>query len=483
MTKIASPVRFSDHFGFDSVLIDTIGVLNPTLNVDTRLFIDPLLLESSQHPEISVGARHSYQKHFTTVISLLKGSRVPGDAAWKGALRYLSFPEVKWTCLGYGVQSVSGSGSGSNMRATIIRTGKEIVDLGVEDPDLFVAMALFEEGFGPDRISDMTTKVILDDLLKFNDRILAGLPVPRQAVTLRLRNGAAWNAFLPINPFVKGVAPIILVPSDVLRDLPVATDWSDIADAASKNQQIRDRVNAHIVELWKAKTLKEKHVLRRWALSGKDEFETMLEMIHSVSPRPYDMEGDPNGEIFWRKIAATLARHEPLTIKVPSRLDLDGVASVVAQIIEQFRFLIEDRRFSEELYHAGKPRPEKSAQRLFFAVAYAYCKANNLDVTPEADTGNGPVDFKVSVGFSGRVLVEIKLSTNNKVVKGYSRQLEMYKTAEETQKGYYIVIDVGQMGGKAKGVLALKNAAAARREPVSEVIFIDGSRNPSASNL
>jgi hypothetical protein len=72
------------------------------------------------------------------------------------------------------------------------------------------------------------------------------------------------------------------------------------------------------------------------------------------------------------------------------------------------------------LYHAGSPRPEKAAQRLFFAIAYAYCKANNLDVTPEADTGNGPVDFKVSLGFTGRVLVEIKLSTNTKLVRGYT---------------------------------------------------------------
>ena len=54
-------------------------------------------------------------------------------------------------------------------------------------------------------------------------------------------------------------------------------------------------------------------------------------------------------------------------------MDLAGVCSVVSQIIEQFRFLIEDRRFSEELYHAGKPRPERAAQRLFFAVAHAYC--------------------------------------------------------------------------------------------------------------
>jgi hypothetical protein len=145
--------------------------------------------------------------------------------------------------------------------------------------------------------------------------------------------------------------------------------------------------------------------------------------------------------------------------------------------------LIEDRRFSEELYHDGRPRPEKAAQRLFLAVAHAYCKANNLDLTPEADTGNGPVDFKISSGFRGRALVEVKLSTNNKVVNGYTKQLETYKKAEETVKEYYVLIDVGSMGDKAKLVFTLRNQAITRGEGSSEVILVDGTRKPSASKL
>lgn len=256
-----------------------------------------------------------------------------------------------------------------------------------------------------------------------------------------------------------------------------------MAGAASKNEELRGRVNEQIARLWTAKTLKDKDEIRRWALSGKDAFETLLEMLRGARPAAYNMEADPLGEIVWRRLAATLAEHEPFRLKAPPQLDLPGVVSIAEQIIEQFRFLIEDRRFSEELYHAGRPRPEKAAQRLFFAVAHAYCKANNLDLTPEADTGNGPVDFKVSAGFTGHVLVEIKLSTNGKLVKGYSRQLETYKTAEETQQGYYVVLDVGQMGEKAKTLIATKNAAVARGEATSPIIFVDASRRPSASKL
>jgi hypothetical protein len=483
LAKIINPVRFSDWFGLDSALLDAAGALDPSLNVDTGLFVDPMLLETSQHPEMHAEAVATYRKHFETVIKLLTGSNTPGDVGWRNALRLLSFPEVKGICLGYGSQSVSGSGSGYDMRDQLIITAKQIVDLGVTDPDLFVAMALFEEGFGPDRISDMTTNIILPDLLAFNSRVLQTLSVSCKPTTITLRNGKTYQANLPVNPFVKGGAPIILVPNDTLRALPIAADWSDVADAAAKNAAFRKTINDQVARIWEAKSRKSKGNIRRWALSSKDDFETLLEMIHGANPKPYDMVGDPLGEIIWRKLAETIARQEPFTLKPPPRMDLPGVCSVVDQIIEQFRFLIEDRRFSEELYNAGKPRPEKAAQRLFFAVAHAYCKANNLDLTPEADTGNGPVDFKVSAGFSGRALVEIKLSTNGKVVNGYTRQLETYKIAEQTVKGYYIVIDVGKMGEKAKKLLALKNAATAQGEITSPVIFIDGSRRLSASKL
>lgn len=483
MAKIKDPIRFSEHFKIDDAVLADLGVLDPTLNVDTSLFLDPLLLSHSRHPEIRDGARATYEQHFTTVIKLLRHARSPADVAWRSAERHLSFPEIKGTCLGYGAQSVSGSGSGSDMTSLLMDTARQIVALGVEDPDLFVAMALFEDGFGPDRISDMTANVIFGDLLRFNRRVLAGLPVPCETTRLALRNGRAFDAVLPVNPYVRGGAPIVLVPADVLRALPIARDWSEVADAASKNAELRQRVNAQIARLWEAKSLKDKHELRRWALSGKDSFNALLDMLHGANPAPYDMRGDPRGEIFWRKLAAVLPQQEPLALKAPPVMDLAGVVSVVEQIIEQFRFLIEDRRYSEELYHAGRPRPEKAAQKLFFIVAHAYCKANNLDLTPEADTGNGPVDFKVSSGFNGRVLVEIKLSTNNKVVPGYSRQLEAYKAGEETVKGYYVVMDVGGMGEKGKNLLALKNAAAARGEETSPIEFIDGKRRLSASKL
>jgi hypothetical protein len=484
MAKIRNPARFSEQFNIDTEVLARAGVLNPTLNADTRLFIDPLLLQMSSHPEISQGARSAYVQYFNRAIGLIQAIKATGDTYWKNAWRLLSFPEIKGTCLGYGAESIAGSGSGDAMTDQVLKTAKEIVDLGIKDPDLFVAMALLEDNFGPDRISDMTTNIIFGDLLEFNYRVLSAMEVPKEKFQIRLKNGRSYDATLPRNPYAKGRVPVILVPTDILRDLPVATDWQDISIAASESAEIRNSVNDQIAQLWRTKTLKDKEGLREWALSDREAFDTLLKMIHGADISAYDMQGDPSGEVFWRQLLVELASNYPFTIEKPKQLDLNGVKSVVEKILSQFQFLIEERRFSEELYHEDNPRPEKAAQRLFFAVAYSYCKANNLDITPEAETGVGPVDFKVASGFNGRVLVEVKLSTNKKLLKGYTRQLEAYKTAEETLCGYYVVIDVGgPIAKKRKALLKLRNDAITRKETASPIVFIDGLRKPSASKL
>ncbi len=485
MARFSDAILFSERFGIDPAELDRLDVLNPTLNVDTNLFIDPLLLAHSTHQEISEGARKTYEDHFATVIKLLLASNRVGDAAWKAAERLLRFPEVKGTCLGYGAESVSGSGSGAEATASYIATARDIVTLGVDDPDLFVAMSLFEEGVGPDRISDMTTNVILPDLLKFNERILTELKIKTERHTLLLKNGKSCTADLPTNPCIeKKPTPIILVPRDILRDLPMASDWDGVGDAAARNAVHRQQVSEQLGEIWKRKSKESKAELKGWAMQTSGNFKVLLDILHGAKAESYDFLTDPKGELTWRRLAGKLvAAIRKAEIK-ERKLDLAAVQSVVELIIEEFRFLIENRRFSEELYSAdGKPRPERSAQRLFFAVAYAFCKAHDLDLTPEADTGNGPVDFKVASGFRGRVLVEIKLSTNNKVVGGYTKQLETYKTAEETQVGHYVVIDVGGMGEKGEKLLGLKNVAAGKGEKTSEIVFINGHRRPSASKL
>ena len=58
-----------------------------------------------------------------------------------------------------------------------------------------------------------------------------------------------------------------------------------------------------------------------------------------------------------------------------------------------------------------------------------------------------------------------------------------YKDAEETTRGFYVVVDVGRMGKKDEALIKIKNQEAKEGRPTSEIIFIDGKRRESASKL
>src|SRR3981189_2601798 len=48
MAKIVNPKLFSQQFGVPKADIDNAGFLDPLLNADTKLFIDPLLLRKAR---------------------------------------------------------------------------------------------------------------------------------------------------------------------------------------------------------------------------------------------------------------------------------------------------------------------------------------------------------------------------------------------------------------------------------------------------
>lgn len=477
MGKIKNPLQFSHHFRISPARLSALGVFDPTLNVDAKLFIDPLLFKSSKHSEMQE-ADGAYKKFFADVIKLLVAAQAENDIAWRAAYKKLLFREIKGTCLGYGAASIHGRGPGPKLARRLTATAKEIVDLGIRDPDLFLSLPLLEEDVGPDLISDMATSIILQDLVRFNERVQGALKVPREKFEF-----SGLDASLAVNPLETTRVPVLLVPTDVLRDLPIANDWDDVCRAAQETADLRSKVNKLIGEIWEAKTRKDKKAIRGNVLASYEAFNTLLQTIHQTVPSSYDFDSDPEGLLVWRRIHETVAKEFPLSLKAQKSLDLKQVDEVVTQIIAQFQHLIEKRGLSKELWHDGKRRNEKSVQRLFFAVADSYCKANNLDISPEVDTGTGEVDFKFSHGYASRVLVEIKLSDSPKVVGGYERQLETYKKAEHTMRATYVVIDVGKMGKKDKEILKLQGARKKEGLPASEIVFIDGFVKASASKL
>ncbi len=101
------------------------------------------------------------------------------------------------------------------------------------------------------------------------------------------------------NPCSAKGEPLLLVPTDIVRDLPIATDWGDISRVVAENEALRDQVNSHVGEIWATMSRKEKQRLKESALRSKEAFEAALEMLHQAKGIPYDIQSDIGGEVFW----------------------------------------------------------------------------------------------------------------------------------------------------------------------------------------
>ena len=100
----------------------------------------------------------------------------------------------------------------------------------------------------------------------------------------------------------------------------------------------------------------------------------------------------------------------------------------------------------------GTPKSEAACQRLFLGIVRHYCKANNIDISPEVNIGRGPVDFKLSRGVEFRALIEMKLANNTKFWNGLKKQLPKYLEAEEVKTGRFLIVafnenDVERLNG------------------------------------
>jgi hypothetical protein len=318
------------------------------------------------------------------------------------------------------------------------KTARPLPTLGGVEP-------LFEKNVGADRISDLLGKLSMREIIAYTQQTLEAVDTRIQLYDYRFGRAVVR---LPRNPYNK--QPILLVPQSVLRDLPIAADWSQIDYVTAVNAEVRDRFHQIIGHTWKDAMRVPKNVVKRLLLREPELLRDLLSKYHAKPARRYDFEKDPSGRANWHRIAKEVAAENPLHIDRPLTLTTESVNAVVVTIVNKYKQLVEDNKLWKGLYHDGKPKSEEAAQLLFFAVASSYCEANDLDISPETDAGRGEVDFKISHGAKRKVVVELKLTTNPRLVHGYHTQVREYAKAERTKLMHYVVLDVD--GGSPKRI-------------------------------
>ncbi|MCC2955560.1 hypothetical protein LK542_08045 [Massilia sp. IC2-477] len=474
MAKVQNPILFSTYFGLKPGVVEAAGLVDPFLNVDTQLFIDPTLLEKSSNRIIKEKALPQFRRHFSDFLRLLTISEREGDAAWKGAQRLLDLSEPADNGLGYGGSGRSGSSRPNEIRDTIVRTAKEIVTLGSKDPEMMGLMGFFEEKVGPDTISDFTTRVIANELSEITEAFCLA-----NGISTSDKDGDSQYSLPSFDVGGGKKKYVILVPSDIVRELPISNDPSEIYEAISFNQKIRDRVNSFLARSERTTATERKEAIRKAALESVDLFNSFLKAIKDYA-QPYNQEDDSLG---YRKLKEVLQSNVD-SFKVDKKFELSSgpekIAELVHETIAAFKHHVEKGNLWEALWVNGVPKKERASQLIYFAIADCFCKANDVDISPEANMGGGPIDFKFSKGYEARVLVEMKRSSGT-VRHGYEKQLEYYKDAAKTFFGIFVVIDYGDLGNKLLTIQKIRSERLDAGEAASDIVVIDATQKKSAS--
>jgi hypothetical protein len=219
-----------------------------------------------------------------------------------------------------------------------------------------------------------------------------------------------------------------------------------------------------------------KNQLRSFIWSRKSIFEPILSGYRRARVEPHDFDGDPSKESDFMPMAREIIG-EPAVDK--SGLDQwERVRACAKDSIIHLRRSIEENRLSEVLYdEAGKPRKEIIAQRIIYAIATIFGKLYDVDVSREGNAGPGAVDFRFTVGHQARILIEVKLSTHERLKNGYYEQLPAYGRAEGVKHLALLVIRVTEDDAHLR---SLEQSIKSRSLPI-QVIVIDATPKPSAS--
>src|SRR4051812_26741698 len=122
MPKLHNPKLFSQHFGVSAADLAKAALLDPFLNADTKLFIDPLLLRLSENSLLKTTGLETFRKRMSEIVELLLVAPQNTGPAWKAAMRLLDLSERRETCLGYGGADTAGSSRPDSLKARILNT-------------------------------------------------------------------------------------------------------------------------------------------------------------------------------------------------------------------------------------------------------------------------------------------------------------------------------------------------------------------------
>lgn len=422
--------KISEHYDIDKSRLKELDVFDAIIGIDNPYFFDPAFLPYTEVKEFE-NAHEELLEHFKGVIALIKSGR---PAYFEKAVQLLIQPDLKGASTGYG-QKDDGAGVGPKLARILATNAKELIESGSDDPILFELIGMFTPEFGPDRLGDLINGILKKNIYRFTERIAQETGIKGDFKIVLDKE----VFLLPKHP-LSDKKPLLFFPESVLSPLPIALSWSDVYAAANFNSEVRKNFNTFLQPLFKESSRPTKDEIKEYIFDKdtRNRAEALLAVYKAVEPPKYDFVKDPAGSYRWYEDAKAIfeAIQKP---EIKAAQTLQELIEAVDQMINYFRRGIENHMWKYSYEQDGTPKNEPYFQSLFLLIAEPLCAEKNIDISPESNKGRGPVDFKLSRG-SEKVTVEMKLTSNPNLLKGFKIQLPIYAAAEESQYSFFLVI-------------------------------------------
>ncbi|NMB43253.1 MAG: hypothetical protein GX995_03885 [Clostridiales bacterium] len=275
-----------------------------------------------------------------------------------------------------------------------------------------------------------------------------------------------------INPY-KG-CELLLLPIDILHELPIARSWDDIDRVVSENETIRREMSELVGKEWrKLASSQKKRYIKDFIFMKPHLASKVIDDYKATSVEAYDV---------YKNIDYKIERLINTIIKTKGKLDLAAKNSYESslEIIEEYKEWVENKKGFAVLGDVDSRSEEKVVQKTLHGSASYYCKINDLDISPEPNSSRGPADFKISRG-RDKTVIEIKLTSNKDCLHGFEVQIEEYAKSEETDNKIFIVVDNGRSSSRIKEVEESYEKRLNASEKPATVIVIDAKPKESAS--
>ncbi len=487
-------VHFSDFFNVSPEELEKYGAFNISLISDMPLFIDPFLLFSSNKSEYQ-----ALHKQILTYLSFLKEraeEKIEDGALIKS---WYSFPEMKQNWLGYSQIGNSGKGLGryfaKNMHSLMPVAFKDLGKESLTDSTHLEKVGLFNQGVGRDNISDFTTNLILDFLLKYTETFAKKSIAPELCSIFNVKKAYfdyQFQRWLPRSYYLPKYDGdfVVLTPKDILTRDETWINHTEMLDRFNEisegieNEELRSHINAYFASMIPVIQMNNKEKDRYIKAAKWETLREFPELIEYYIQKK-EIEKEEAKSVADEKVRSvesllvTNVHHFIENQLIHTKFyDVEPVSSYV-ETIQRIKYLkdcIEKNDGYRLFYVNGKPISRED--HLQYAFRFVWF-ASPFDVNREVNNGRGPADYKVSLGANDSTLVEFKLASNSSLKKNLQNQLEIYQAANNTQFGIKVIMYfTDEEKAKLDAVLRDLNL-----DNKKNVITIDARRKVSASKV